>query len=908
MTQPSPPPPTKDREFSWRDMDCDDDDDHRIKLVDDGAATHHGDEPLASYFGMMPSLSSSSIASSVTSSGTAAEAEPELSQSLGSTSSFDLRTPLKQSQAHNHNLVQANAGLQGFPIAYPTIEAKMPSSLTNLPSGRVVKPSATSTLSRSHDAYSEQQLAEGAEWRLPFGGAAPMTPASARNDGAGAGGGAGSNFGLDDDLSPTRTSSATTGRDSQPSSSSMSASSSPMSKMHTHRPKLSLPLLAPSAFSRPNIPQTPGGSLCLGARDGAATGAPMSPFVPPTPLVASVFSKDATSRQGFFDGTCGDSASDTSPSPTLQKRQSMPMAVSTPKQPRLTHIPLQRHGSIGMSPLSSEFANVSMRADSRSSDLMSSEAATARSSSTVRTASLGVEASPSDASTSSKVHTPPYSPLFLGRSLQDGSCSPGRLSSTSSGIGGASISSNSSSSKKRAKDAILGGGAGMARSFSASRIKTSRAKAAPKPFNLTRPTIVQRASSSAQQQPMSAPLMKISFSEQQQQQPQQALGPVPEIRGAIIDSPGQASVVPPVPSPSLLSPHTVASKPLHGGAPMEKSFSAPPKPAQTVSARHLANHRLHPIFAKSYTIRDELGSGGFGFVVSATRNADRMPVAVKFIFKEKVPAHGWVRDPKLGVIPMEAFVLKVVDHPGVVKFIDLFDDDLYFYLVMELHGTPWKQPTAAAAAAAVEAEALASTQLDSGMGAGHPGPAAMQRRTSCDLFECIEQHSRLSEEQARWVFAQVVEVVWHLDRAGICHRDIKDENCVVDADFNVKLIDFGSAVITDVRKPTPYFNRFFGTMTFASSEILQGKPYRAPHAEIWSLGVLLSILLSGECPFADPTAAIKGRISKPKGAWSPEALSLLFMCLEVNPDARATIQQIRAHPWVRRAWTDRGRL
>lgn len=145
-----------------------------------------------------------------------------------------------------------------------------------------------------------------------------------------------------------------------------------------------------------------------------------------------------------------------------------------------------------------------------------------------------------------------------------------------------------------------------------------------------------------------------------------------------------------------------------------------------------------------------------------------------------------------------------------------------------------------------------------------------------------------------------------MDRMGICHRDIKDENCVVDADFNVKLIDFGSAVITDVRKPPPYFNRFFGTMTFASSEILQGKPYRAPNAEIWSLGVLLSILLSGECPFADPSAAIRGKISKPKGIWSRDALNLLVACLDVDPDRRATISEVRDHAWVRRAWDLRG--
>lgn len=61
----------------------------------------------------------------------------------------------------------------------------------------------------------------------------------------------------------------------------------------------------------------------------------------------------------------------------------------------------------------------------------------------------------------------------------------------------------------------------------------------------------------------------------------------------------------------------------------------------------------------------------------------------------------------------------------------------------------------------------------------------MQRRTSCDLFECIEQHSRFSEPVARYIFKQVVEVVYALERMGICHRDLKDENIVVSLDYQV---------------------------------------------------------------------------------------------------------------------------
>ncbi len=350
-----------------------------------------------------------------------------------------------------------------------------------------------------------------------------------------------------------------------------------------------------------------------------------------------------------------------------------------------------------------------------------------------------------------------------------------------------------------------------------------------------------------------------------------------------------APVTPSAPRPSL--------KPK--APPMDRSVSAPVFP--TVSARHLANKQLHAVFQAKYRLGHELGSGGFGFVVAATRVADKRPVAVKFIWKDKVPSHGWVRDPHLGVIPMEAFALKVIDHPNVVKFIELFQDDEFFYLVMEMHGSPWKAPEPK------EEKKVASS--DGSMSLAPPeAEVPMERRSSFDLFECIEQHSRLTEEQARWVFAQVVEAVWFLDSLGICHRDIKDENCVVDKDFNVKLIDFGSAVLSDPRKPPPYFNRFFGTMTFASSEILQGKQYRAPHAEMWSLGVLLSILISGQCPFADPQAAIKGQISKPKGMWTKESLSLMLRCLDVNPDTRATVSEIRKHPWVAAAWEQNGRI
>lgn len=179
------------------------------------------------------------------------------------------------------------------------------------------------------------------------------------------------------------------------------------------------------------------------------------------------------------------------------------------------------------------------------------------------------------------------------------------------------------------------------------------------------------------------------------------------------------------------------------------------------------------------------------------------------------------------LVPLEAYVLRMIRHPGVVAFLDLIEDDKVMYLVMEHHGTPWtsasspvnkKSPKSLAAdqgpfvssdvanngsngsnnssrEASPDAAAPCSDDIpdisfssnlssspSSSMGPPTPNhtvlpltlaaPPAMMRRSSCDLFECIEQHSRLPEHQARLVFGQIAEVVYYLSCMGICHREL----------------------------------------------------------------------------------------------------------------------------------------
>ncbi|KAI7824110.1 kinase-like domain-containing protein [Gamsiella multidivaricata] len=356
----------------------------------------------------------------------------------------------------------------------------------------------------------------------------------------------------------------------------------------------------------------------------------------------------------------------------------------------------------------------------------------------------------------------------------------------------------------------------------------------------------------------------------------------------------------------------------------------------TVSARYLQHHPLASEFVAEYTLGDELGSGGFGFVVSATRNSDKKEVAVKFIFREKVPVHGWAKDPELGVVPMEIYALRNVSHPNIIKFLGSYQDFKYFYLVMELHGTPWSasnpllsksdgpssmmeaiakatmnQRNAAAenggGSASSTSSGTASFQSSASSSSSSlnqlaeeveepPKPALLVRRTSCDLFECIEHHSKFSEAQARSIFKQIVDCVYYLNSRGICHRDIKDENIVIDNDFVVKLIDFGSAVI--IPPQGKLFDRFYGTINYASPEILKGAKYRAESAEIWSLGILLYTILYGEVPFNDPIQAISGPYIQPRVQSSSECLHLLNWMLAKAPERRATIQDVAKHPWI----------
>ncbi|KAJ3003584.1 hypothetical protein HKX48_001695 [Thoreauomyces humboldtii] len=354
-----------------------------------------------------------------------------------------------------------------------------------------------------------------------------------------------------------------------------------------------------------------------------------------------------------------------------------------------------------------------------------------------------------------------------------------------------------------------------------------------------------------------------------------------------------------------------------------------------MAARYLTKHQIHSVFASRYTIAQELGSGGFGFVCSAVSLLDGQEVAVKFILKSKVPAQGWARDSELGVVPMEVFMLKNISHSNIISYIDFYEDMTFFYLVTELHGAPWTSsrsdlhtqslppqllqpsdhlpsPVTPGNFFAEELRSgpggLVSSSLGSPMSTGARSPASpptsplmvpkLSRRPSMDLFECIEQHDRLSESQARFVFGQIISAIRHLHALGVVHRDIKDENILVNEEFHVKLVDFGSAAFIPQPPTGKLFERFLGTIQYASPEILKGEKYRGPEAEVWALGCCLYIMLNGEVPFTTPSQAAQHAYTFPKHRLSSQCVSLLDAMLDKNPRRRATILDVASHPWL----------
>lgn len=116
-------------------------------------------------------------------------------------------------------------------------------------------------------------------------------------------------------------------------------------------------------------------------------------------------------------------------------------------------------------------------------------------------------------------------------------------------------------------------------------------------------------------------------------------------------------------------------------------------PQNQVSSHALESHKLHTLFSLRYTITRQLGKGGQGIVFEGVSRINKRKVAVKFINKKNLSHDSWITISKVERIPKEVYILTRYAHDGMIKILDYFDHKDYIYIVMELFGYHWEDPS-----------------------------------------------------------------------------------------------------------------------------------------------------------------------------------------------------------------------
>uniref|UniRef100_A0A2K6F162 Serine/threonine-protein kinase SIK3 n=1 Tax=Propithecus coquereli TaxID=379532 RepID=A0A2K6F162_PROCO len=205
----------------------------------------------------------------------------------------------------------------------------------------------------------------------------------------------------------------------------------------------------------------------------------------------------------------------------------------------------------------------------------------------------------------------------------------------------------------------------------------------------------------------------------------------------------------------------------------------------------------------------------------------------------------------------EVRIMKVLNHPNIVKLFEVIETEKTLYLVMEY-------------------------------------------ASGGEVFDYLVAHGRMKEKEARAKFRQIVSAVQYCHQKFIVHRDLKAENLLLDADMNIKIADFGfSNEFTFGNK----LDTFCGSPPYAAPELFQGKKYDGPEVDVWSLGVILYTLVSGSLPFdGQNLKELRERVLRGKYRipfyMSTDCENLLKKFLILNPSKRGTLEQIMKDRWM----------
>lgn len=292
-------------------------------------------------------------------------------------------------------------------------------------------------------------------------------------------------------------------------------------------------------------------------------------------------------------------------------------------------------------------------------------------------------------------------------------------------------------------------------------------------------------------------------------------------------------------------PSVGAASPDENAPAVGKAPSQVPVKKQAVKRHHHKHNLKH-----RYEFLETLGKGTYGKVKKAKERSGRQ-VAIKSIRKEKIKD-----EQDLVHIRREIEIMSTLCHPHIITIYEVFENKDKIVIVMEY-------------------------------------------ASRGDLYDYICDKRNISEREARHFFRQIVSAVHYCHQNGIVHRDLKLENILLDGNGNVKIADFG---LSNLYRGDEYLQTFCGSPLYASPEIVNGRPYRGPEVDTWSLGVLLYTMVHGTMPFDGHNHKTlvqqisTGNYRKPTNP--SDACGLIRWMLMVNPERRATIEEIAGHWWL----------
>ena len=262
-----------------------------------------------------------------------------------------------------------------------------------------------------------------------------------------------------------------------------------------------------------------------------------------------------------------------------------------------------------------------------------------------------------------------------------------------------------------------------------------------------------------------------------------------------------------------------------------------------------------------YEVKQKIGKGKFGLVKAGINKETNQPVAIKIMAKKNMDKS----DMELAKVEID--ILKVSQHPNIIKLYDVFENENYIYIIMEYC-------------------------------------------TGGDLLSYFEYHDyELPETKVCEIIHKLSMAIYYLHQYGIVHRDLKPENILMtdlSSTADIRLLDFGLSKIVgnDEKCTEPY-----GTLSFVAPEVLQGKPYDKS-VDLWSIGIIAFLLLCGYLPFDDKHSereiarqTIQDPVPYDNKIWSklsPEAKTFVDGLLQKKPEKRYSIKEVLEHPWIKK--------